>query len=232
MLILILEYSDSTDDCDNYECRKWLRIRPPRRPNALKAGLFESFSHTTKAQIGPNIHSVLNFCPGNTKGILVEKWRSFDDSLGIVAEDSSEETSRKRRSTEGMIQPTQYPTHVEYRLNHIEDYLYKDYLWDRVNNTSTNINWGNILSTFDGMAVPHIDTIGGINKRTGHNAQKCIWCDISNENIDMMRNQFQTNVIYPEGRSAEDILLEEGDQTCGSGKNPKHVGMFYYIEIL
>ena len=105
--IYYIEYSDKTDNCDVNDCRKWLRIKPPRRPKAMSVpGLFDSFSHTSMAQVGPKIHSVLNFCPtdGRDNGVLVEKWRSFNDDLGPVAE--ADESARKKRSTEGMIHQT------------------------------------------------------------------------------------------------------------------------------
>ena len=47
------------------------------------------------------MHSVMHFCPSDSESVVVEKWRSFDEKLGVELKETT--TARRRRDVEGPI---------------------------------------------------------------------------------------------------------------------------------
>jgi len=164
---------DPVDDCPG-EAQKthqpeytWVRVQA-QRPSDFTGKLdeFQSTAHSTAIQAGHAFHSVLNFCPTGSN-YLAEKWRQDRNPKSEV------NSRRKRRSTAAESDNT------------AED-LYRDYVWE-TKNTSLTVN--HAMATFNEMKVP--TRLPGMENKndnpTGHQAQKCMWCDVTNSRIDMMR---------------------------------------------
>lgn len=159
----------------------WHRVQA-QRPSTFNGQLdsFKSTTHSTAIQASPIFHSVLNFCPTGSN-FMAEKWREDRHSV------TTKNLRRKRSIDE------------EFTAGD----LYKDYLWQTTDKT-LSINHG--MATFNEMKVP-TRLPGLANKQDvpkGHKGQKCMWCDMTNSRIDLMRAPYSEqpeSQVYKDGAS-------------------------------